>query len=122
MNPKPTLETDQELYIYYSIVMECMFVSPENSYAEALTAPRDGISEVMAPRGGGGGPTEAHASSGLEDPSCSPASLCPHVATAICKPGSTHSSHTAPASAFILDFQPPDLWELSICYLTPSLQ
>lgn len=65
------------MYVYYSIVMECMFVSPENSYAEALTAPRDGISEVTAPRGGG--PTEARASSGLEHPSCSPASLRPDV-------------------------------------------
>ena len=102
--------------------MERMFVSPENSYAEALT-PRGMVSVRSRHLVAGSHRGMSILWAGRREHACLPPSAPRrrHVTPAICKLGSTHSSDTAPASAFILDFQPPELWELSICCLTPSL-
>lgn len=40
---------------------------------------------------------------------------------AICKPGREPSPWTEMSSTLILEFQPSELWEISICYLPPRL-
>lgn len=39
----------------------------------------------------------------------------------ICKPGRVTSPEANLTSALILDFQPPDLWEISFCFLKPPV-